>query len=688
MRMASHSSACCGVIDRGRMMRCGRAAALLGASLMLAVGGVAGCDSAPKQVKRVAPTPLREVPDVFRGTIGAEASINGTEPQLVSGLGLVVNLNGTGGGEIRPDVMTTMERELARNGVGRGSNATGSLEGMSPQEFLRSPNVAVVVVEAKVAPGAPEGSVFDVAVRTLPGSTVTSIEGGTLWSTDLRLGPATTFGGYKTRKIAEAKGPIYVNPFTEPAFGGPSEATVTRTSGRVLGGGRVTEPLKMELVLDTDSHARARSVVAAINSTFPREPGELGQTARGRGGGAMGSQAPDETVIAQTIAISIPRAFKDSPAEFLELLKYTRIDQAFPQDFAKRYVEELKANPSMARQLCGCLKAIGKTALPFLASMYDYPEYIPRMAALEAGAFHGDARVAPHLIELAKTGPASVRLQAIRLMMRLPRNPSIGLALFDLVNAPELEVRVAAYEAMSKRYDGIITSVPIGTDPRQPKFVLETVPSDDPMVYVTQQGQPKIVIFGGGWGSPSSMRSPGERPAGAVSLQRPSMVTAWSDRFLLKSDCESCPVRMLYRNARTGETVQQTVSDKLADFVQYLAHKPTPEEPAPGLNMTYSEVVGLLYELSRQNAIAATFATEQDKLRAEIYEAAQATALNDRPEDSEAADDKVTVFKPNAPIPLRPIDGSAPAEPGFEKPKIVPLAKPAAKGKASTSSAP
>ena len=353
------------------------------------VGGMelAGCSSAPKQVKKAAAAPLRDIPDVFRGTIGSEASINGTEPQLVSGLGIVVNLNGTGGGEMRPDVFTTMERELARNGVGRGGNSTGVLEGMSPQEFLRSPNVAVVIVEAKIAPGAPEGSLFDVAVRTLPGSTVTSLEGGTLWSTDLRLGAATTFGGYKTRRIAEARGPIYVNPFTEPAAGGPSEAVVTRTNGRVLSGGKVTEPLKLELVLDTDSHARARSVVSSINARFPREPGELGETARGRGSETTKGSKPNEAVATQSLAISIPRAYKDSPAEFLELLRYTRIDQAFPQDFAKRYVEDLKVNPAMSAQLCSCLKAIGKTAVPFLASMYDYPEYSPRMAALEAGAF-------------------------------------------------------------------------------------------------------------------------------------------------------------------------------------------------------------------------------------------------------------------------------------------------------------
>ncbi len=639
----------------------------------------AGCSGPQREVKQVVAAPLRDVPDVYRGTIGAEASINGTEPQLVSGLGLVVNLNGTGGGEIRPDVFTTMERELARNGVGRGGNAGGAIAGMSPQEFLRSPNVAVVIVEARIPPGAPEGTVFDVAVRILPGSTVTSLEGGTLWTTDLRLGPATTFGGYKTRKLAEAKGPIYVNPFTEPGTGGPSEVAVTRTTGRVLGGGRVTDPLKMELVLDSDSHSRARSVIASVNSRFPRDPGETGLTARGRGNETLKTPNAEEVVMSQSVAISIPKAYKDSPADFLQLLRYTRVDQGYPQEFARRYVEELKGKPAMSESLSWCLKAIGKTSVPFLSSMYEYPEYLPRMAALDAGAFHGDPRVVPHLIDMAKTAPSAVRMQAIRLMSKMPGNPSINLALRELVDAPELEIRVAAYEGLRERNDPLVSSRPIGIDPNNPKFILETVVAEEPMVYVTQQGKPRIVIFGGGIGTgtaPSSSRS--QRDVGIVRMTKPSLVTAWGDRFILSSDCSECEVRLLYRSVKGGKSVTSKVSDDLAEFVTYLAQKPTPEEPAPGLDLSYSEVVGLLYEMSRQSGVAATFATEQDRLRAEIYEASQATALNDRPEDSETQGESVTVFKPTAPSPLTAVDNSTSAT---DKPRIVPLAKPAGKPK-------
>src|SRR5687768_17165919 len=88
---------------------------------LLALGCAAlsgGCGGEKPQIKTVAPV-VREIPEPLRGTIGAEATIRGVEPQLVSGLGLVVGLNETGGGELPPQIQASMERELARGGVGK-----------------------------------------------------------------------------------------------------------------------------------------------------------------------------------------------------------------------------------------------------------------------------------------------------------------------------------------------------------------------------------------------------------------------------------------------------------------------------------------------------------------------------------------------------------------------------------------
>ena len=68
------------------------------ALLLIALLGSA-CGNKPQREVAPSTVKLEDVPPVLRGTIGAEAAIRGTEPSLVSGFGIVVGLNGTGGGE-------------------------------------------------------------------------------------------------------------------------------------------------------------------------------------------------------------------------------------------------------------------------------------------------------------------------------------------------------------------------------------------------------------------------------------------------------------------------------------------------------------------------------------------------------------------------------------------------------------
>ncbi|HYE03477.1 MAG TPA: flagellar basal body P-ring protein FlgI [Phycisphaerales bacterium] len=600
---------------------------------LAAASGCGGGKAKPRAEGRRVDPVVRDIPAPLRGTIGAESTIRGIDPVLVSGLGVVVGLNGTGGGELHPAVQATMERELARNGVGRGAPGPMGDAGITPRQMLRDPNVAVVIVEAAIPPGAPEDHRFDVRVRTLPGSSVTSLEGGTLWTTELRIGPASAFGAYKTRVLAEARGPIFINPFAEP--GAEGEDAVTRTVGRVLAGGRVTDPLRLELVLDNTSHARARSVVSAINTRFPEGPGDEGPTAHGRN--------------AESIAVRVPRAYAARPAEFVQLLRCTRIDQAYPQEVAKRYVEALKQRPELAEDLSWCLQAVGKPALPFLAELYAYPEALPRMAALRAGARLGDHRVVEDLKEMALAGPGVFREEAVRLLGDLPHNPRVEMALREIVEAPGLDMKVAAYEALSKRGDALIGQVAVG-DERRPSFLIETVPTRDRLVYVTQQGQPRIVLFGGGEGMDEL--SLAARGGEGLRVTKPTLVAAWSDRLMLAADSPNDPVRLYYRDYRTGGVTQQQVPDDLVKLIEFLGRTSTPENPAPGLGLTYSEVVGAVYEIHRQGAIDAPFATETDRLRAALFQAAQDTVVSDRPEGSTADPDdpsSVLVFRPEAP---------------------------------------
>lgn len=612
-----------------------------------------GCSDDKSKRTTVAPV-VRDVPEPLRGTIGSVATIRGVDPQLVSGLGLVVGLNGTGGGDIAPQIQATMERELARGGIGKGGVMdSGPLAGRSPRQVLRDPNVAVVIVEAAVSPGWPRGYTFDVRVRALPGSTVTSLEGGQLWTTELRVGPAATLREAKARRLGQAWGPVFINPFAAP--GRPGADAVTRTVGRVLGGGELTEPLQLELVLDNPSHSIARSITGSINARFPDGPGDDGPTARGRN--------------ADSIAVRVPRAWAERPNEFIELLRCTRIDQSFPQEYARRDVEYLKQYPVLADDIGQCLQAIGKSAVPFLPPMYDYPELAPRLAALRAGAKLGDPRTAPYLIELAKTGPAATRTEAIELLGRLSANPRINLALWELVDDRDLDVRVAAYEALAERNDwGIMRTEVDG------RFEVDVVPAREGLIYVTQQGRPRIVAFGGG-GSGADPGAPGKPAPTGLRLRRPLLVSAWDDRLMLAADGETDPVRLRYQDFRSGRTTTLTVADTLSKLTDLLGHKPTPEDDRPGLGLPYSEVVGALYELQRQGAVDAAFATERDKLQAGVLRASHMTTITERPEvtGQEPPPQPTITFRPEA---ADEAGAKAARTPGAPPSLVVPLNPP------------
>lgn len=639
--------------------------ACLGTLLVAAAGlGPAACSSSPPpKATRVTPV-VRDVPAVLRGTVGTEVVFEGIQPVLVSGYGLAVGLRGTGGLDLPDRIAATMEREIGLRGIGKGSDLEGTpLAGKTPRQVLRDPNTAVVLVEAAIPPGAPLYGTFDVYVSAV---NATSLEGGRLYTTDMSLGDPTTFGGYQTRRIATARGPVFINPFSEPGKEGEG---VGVSKGRILDGGVVTNPLKIRMALDNASHVRARAIVSAINSRFPEGPGDQGPAAVGVDDG--------------NIAMTVPTRYRDRSGEFLDIVRHVQIDQSFPEEYARRYVQAIKSEPALSDELSLCLIGLGDKAVPFVRDLYDYPEIRPRMAGLRAGALLGDARCADYLKRMALTGTGAERTEAIALLGEVDAGPTIDMALRDLLRETELSVRVTAYESLARRAERVdlrrrvmleaskpvseptydLSQLQVLTRLQLPsgmiqgvrremvpgKFVLDVVPVGEPLVYVTQQRLPRIVLFGE-----------------EARLKSPMLVSAWSDRLMLTAEAGEAQPRLYYRDSRTQSVTTQAVNPDLRDLVLFMAHQPTPESPSPGLNLTYSEVVGALYAIHREGGMTAAFATERDRLRAELLKASRAAQERERPETSRDIPE-VVVFEPSPVAPEMPRDQKA------DKPAVVPI---------------
>jgi len=498
-----------------------------------------------------------------------------------------------------------------------------------------------------------------------------------LWTTDLHPGPPAPAGTVVTKPIARARGPVFINPFSDPA----AMDGFSGQNGRVLGGGMVVESLNLELVLDNESHSRATSMAAAINARFPQagEPVARGLSAR-------------------IIRVAVPRAYRDDAELFLQTLMHIQIQQGATQEFAKRYVEAMKSQPALAEELSWCLQALpAKAAVPFIRELYDSSEMGLKMAALRAGAGLGDALAAPPLKQIAKDGPQ--RAEAIRLLGRLSAGPSVDVALREHLDAPERSVRVAAYEALVARSEAIQlrhlrearrpssagVRLPRNDemDPPAPailelsgdslqgvkrrviegKFVLDTVPSGEPMVYVTQRGRPRIVLFG-------------EK----TDLVKPGMVAAWNNRLMLTCDSPTDDYRVYYKmpdrvdelgDTWAGTAVSGKSPSELTALVEFLAHTPSVEDPRPGLGMTYSEVVGALYAFQQGRVIDASFAVEDDPEQAKLLAQSSETAIPDRP-DTKRDGETIRVYEPSRGGVVGP---PAPKE---VEPMVVPLPQPKA----------
>lgn len=628
----------------------------------LAGSMLAACESSnaprPKPLD-VKPLVIRDVPAVLRGTVGTEVSISGTQPVLISGYGFVVGLEGTGGGALPDKIAGSMERQMGLMGIGRAERYEGyAISGRTPKQMLKDKNTAVVLVQAAIPPGTPTSARFDVFVTAL---NATSLEGGTLWTTDMQVGDPALVGGVQSRKIAVARGPIFINPFSDP---GKETAGVTRFAGRVLDGGTVQNPFPLEIRLDNPSHSRAITIKDAINERFDPGIGDSSEVARGRND--------------SMIELNVPRRFAKTPGEFLDLIQAITIDQYAPaEELAKRYVDALKAQPALSDQLSKNLEALGRPerTLPQMRVLYDYPESGPRIAALRAGANLGDVRAAAPLQKLAREGSPAERNAAIDLLSRIGGGPTIDLTLRDMLADPDLSIRISAYEALMRRAVRVQANRLAQDNPRAPsshlevlaemnvpagllqgvsrqmisgKFFLDVVPSGEPLIYITQQGQPRVVLFGAN-----------------LDLNRPLLANIWSSRLLIASDAPTDPIRVRFEDA-SGRARTASTTGTIVDLIAILAQDPTPEELTPSLGLSYSEIVGVLYELQQQNYLAAPFTTERDRLQAQIYAAAKSGERKDRPETTSDKEEIVIINQPG--LGARPT-----VKPTDDAPKQVPI---------------
>jgi hypothetical protein len=151
------------------------------------------------------------------------------------------------------------------------------------------------------------------------------------------------------------------------------------------------------------------------------------------------------------------------------------------------------------------------------------------------------------------------------------------------------------------------------------KFELYVAESEYPLIYCTQAGLPRIIVLGD------------------LKIQNPIMFDTWSHRLIIRdSKEEENLIDVRYQAKDRRGIMEEQSSTTLPAFICFLAHKPIPESPAKGLNLSYSRTVGVLHSLWREKYLLCSddkrvdFKAQQDRLLAAINKLTSSTRITPR----------------------------------------------------------
>ena len=213
----------------------------------------------------------------------------GQRDNQISGMALVVGLNGTG------DTRQTVFTQQAL------SNMLGSM-GLNSGDTIKSHNVAAVLVTAQLKPYLKNGDKIDVLVSSL--GDATSLAGGTLVQVPLR--------GADGKVYAVAQGSVSIGDQMGGRVGNLISAKGYKTAGRVPSGGIIEnevpatvvgEDYHIQYILRTPDLSSAARMAMAINTTFKALKPEYAGMA----------SAKD----AKTVEVEIPADYREYPVEFM-----------------------------------------------------------------------------------------------------------------------------------------------------------------------------------------------------------------------------------------------------------------------------------------------------------------------------------------------------------------------------------
>jgi len=408
-------------------------------------------------------------------TVGEVTSVGNADPIPLGGVGLVTDLEGTGGESANDGNRAVLEDDLKKLGV------------KNIKELLSSPNNALVMVSARVPPGSRKGDLIDVEVTLPPRSKATSLRGGllqncVLYNYDFAQNLLPDYqgnrGALRGHPIAKASGALLVG------FGDRRTGDVSFRQGSLWGGGKVQIDLPLTLMMNPDQQlARVSSQVAdRINEAFPgTAPGNPGN-------------GPAVAKNNQVVVLKVPPQYK------LNLPRYLRVARLIPLNGPGTSISEYQRkletdllDPRHTVVAALRLEALGKESISVLKKGLESSNDLVRFSAAEALAYLGSPGCAEELARVVRDMPM-LRAYAFTALASL--DEAICQIKLKEILASDLddEGRYGAFRSLRALDDR--NDIVTGEHLNESFWLHVVAPDTQPLVHVATSRRAEIVLFG------------------------------------------------------------------------------------------------------------------------------------------------------------------------------------------------
>ena len=493
--------------------------------------------------------------------IGDIASAYGTSWVKVEQVGLVTGLPGTGSDPPASKERAALLNEMQVRGV------------PNPNQVLSSPNNCMVLVKGFIPPGAQKGDRFDIEVRLPPQSEATSLRNG--WLMESRLIEIAIMSDgdlHPGHVLGHVEGAVLVDP---TASG--SEDLGLLTHGKIPGGGVVTKPRIMGLVIHQDqkSFPNSQRIGAALNKRFHAfSPGGIKQ--------GVASPKTDEYI---ELAV-LPR-YKNNLARYMRVVRSVALQESETLRIKRlRLLEQQLFDPVSSSDAALKLEAIGLDAVKTLTKGLESNDPEVRFYAAEALAYLDQPAAAKVLADAARNEPV-FRAWAFTALSAMEDSAAFE-ALRELLDLNSVEARYGAFRAMSamKDQEPLVRGENLG---RQFSYHLLAT-NASPLIHVTKSFRPEIVLFG-----------PEQR-------MKPPFALEAGNKIMIKA--ESGDQVTISRFTTDDADQKRMVSTKVDDVIRAVVD----------LGGTYPDVVQMLQQAKALNALEGRFEVDAVPDQSRLYD--------------------------------------------------------------------